>query len=979
MFDPDLPRVFGVAPGCDFPNTLVMGLQSRMAGRAPQDMASVTLFVNTARMRRRIVDIFTAEGASFLPKLRLITDIDQDPMVDLPAPIPPLRRRLEMATLISALLDAQPKLAPRSAIFDLADSLAKLMDEMQGEGVLPENLAALKVDNFSEHWEHAQTFLKIVAPLYADGLDAEARRRNAVCQISGFWAHNPPSGPVIIAGSTGSRGTTALFMQAVAKLPQGALILPGFDFDQPEQVWSEMDDALTAEDHPQFRFRRLMDGLNIAPKDIQSWTPNVPPAPDRNQLVSLSLRPAPITDQWLQEGPQLPDLPNATQDITLIEATTPRAEALAIALVLRQAAQDGVKAALISPDRNLTRQVSAALDRWAILPDDSAGRPLGLTAPGRFLRQVAELFVERVTPDRLLALLKHPLTQSGDGRGQHLKLTRDLELKLRRSGPAFPTADDIQKWAKTQKNADDWASTMSCIFDALQDHRPQPLSDHVVRHRILAEKLAQNGDKTGELWQKAAGIAALSLMDDLAAQAPYGGAISAAEYRQLFAALIQQGEVRESVLPHPNIMIWGTIEARVQGADLVILGGLNDMVWPRLPDPDPWLNRKMRKEAALLLPERQIGLSAHDYQQAMGAPRVVISRAIRNAEAETVPSRWLNRLTNLMEGLPIKNGPLALAQMRARGDRWLKMAAALDAPTADMVADPRLAPAPRPAPQPPTALRPQSLPLTAIEKLIRDPFEIYARYILRLYPLDPLRPTANARDRGIVVHKILQKFVNERPLDEMRQVARQRLMGIASDLLTQEIPFPAMRTLWLAKLDRVADHFLTQDGLHAGTTLAVESKGRMALDGVIFELYGTPDRIDRLPDGRLHLIDYKTGQTPTAAQQKSFAKQLLLAAAMAERGGFAPLDPSEVALITYIGLGAGDKVVEKPVTSDELNEEWGKLIQLIGSYMQRKTGYTARRALFETRIEGRYDHLARFGEWQMTDRAVPRPVGKDVT
>jgi inactivated superfamily I helicase len=212
-----------------------------------------------------------------------------------------------------------------------------------------------------------------------------------------------------------------------------------------------MDDVLTAEDHPQFRFKRLMDGLGFAPQDVQKWTDCQPPAAGRNQLISLSLRPAPITDQWLSEGPTLPDLISATQDITLIEAMTPRAEALAIALILRHAAAQGQKAALISPDRNLTRQVTAALDRWALIPDDSAGRPLALSAPGRYLRQIAGLFTERLTPDRLLALLKHPLTASGGDRGLHLKLTRDLELNLRRFGPAFPTAQDVMTWAKGQK------------------------------------------------------------------------------------------------------------------------------------------------------------------------------------------------------------------------------------------------------------------------------------------------------------------------------------------------------------------------------------------------------------------------------------------------------------------------------------------------------------------------------------------------
>lgn len=971
MFDADHSRIFAIPAGCDFPAELVAGLRHRLIGRPPQDMAKITLYVNTARMRRRITDIFTQGGAGFLPKLRLIAEIDQDPALDLTAPVSDLRRKLELANMIAALVSAQPELAPRSAIFDLADSLANLMDEMQGEGVAPSVLAGLKMDKHSQHWEKSQTFLNIIAPLFADG----TRSRAAVLQMAQIWQTTPPDGPVIVAGSTGSRGTTALLMQTVAKLPQGAIVLPGYDFDLPVSVWDQMDDVLTAEDHPQFRFRRLMDLVGIAPNDVQEWTDCRPPAPDRNAVISLSMRPAPITDQWLLEGPNLPDLIDATQDITLIEAMTPRAEALAIAMILRQAANLGRKAALISPDRNLTRQVTAALDRWSLIPDDSAGRPLALSAPGCYLRQIAGLFIEPLTPDRLLALLKHPLTASGGDRGLHLKLTRDLELSLRRYGPAFPTAQDVTLWASTQKTAEAvaWVQAILPIFTALQGGETAPLADHVARHRNLAEQLA--GTDSGGLWQKEAGITALAMMQELAAEAPFGGQIAATEYGNLFDNLIQSYEVRGAILPHPDILIWGTIEARVQGADLVILGGLNDTIWPKLPDPDPWLNRTMRKDAGLLLPERQIGLSAHDYQQAMGAKQVVITRALRNAEAETVPSRWLNRLINLMGGLPTRNGPLALEKMRARGEEWLRLAEALDAPTPQMRADPQLAPALRPAPQPPVAARPSTLALTAIEKLIRDPYEIYARHILRLFPLDPLRPEATAQDRGIAVHRILQRFVLDRPEGETAPQARLRLMRISRDIMRAEIPFPAARALWLAKMDRAADHFLTQDGRQGGVALAVESEGRQALEGLPFTLTGTPDRIDRLPDGRLHLIDYKTGALPTGAMQKSFSKQLLLAAAMAERGGFADLGPNEVALITYIGLGAGQKIEETEITSEILAQEWAKLTTLISRYMQRDTFYAARRALFEQRYERSYDHLARFGEWQMTDRAVPVLVG----
>lgn len=984
MFKGDGPHIFALPPGADFPTVLVAGLREKMAPEPPEAMARVTIFLNTERMRRKVVDIFTASGAGFLPKLLLVTELGNDPRLALPLAVPALRRRLELSQLISGLLDVQPDLAPRAALYDLSDSLATLMDEMQGEGVLPATIAELDVSNHSDHWARTKSFLQIISPYFLDGAspDADARQRMAVLGLTKMWQAAPPRDPIIIAGSTGSRGTTALLMQAVCELPQGALVLPGYDFDLQPLAWLAMNDAMTAEDHPQYRYRRLMDLLHFEPQQVQHWQTVSPPSPARNQLISLSLRPAPVTDQWLIEGPKLPDLIAATNGITLIEAPSQRTEALAIAMILREAAENGTKAALISPDRNLTRQVTAALDRWSILPDDSGGRPLGLSAPGRFLRHVAGLFGEKLTADQLLIVLKHPLAAAGVNRGSHLLFTRALELSLRKHGPAFPKPEGIVAWAGVQKDQScvAWANFIAGAITDLEAMQRQPLIDCVSQHRIVAERFARGTALagSGELWEKPAGIAALTLMNELAFEAHNGGSFSAVEYRDLFTALINKGEVREAVQAHPNIMIWGTLEARVQGAELVILGGLNDSIWPKMPEPDAWLNRDMRKKSKMLLPERQVGLSAHDYQQAIAAPRVVLTRAARNADAETVPSRWLNRLTNLMSGLPGRHGPEALQGMRDRGKTWLNLVQILERPTPEMTANPRLQPAHRPAPQPPVSVRPDRLSLTRIERLIRDPYAIYAQHILRLRPLDPLRQAPNARDRGVIVHAVLEQFVKNRPEGENRTDARRRLMLIAQQVLTSETPFPAARALWMAKLDRAADHFLTQDSKNGGIALAVETEGSLKVGSLNFTLFGTPDRIDRLPDGTLQLIDYKTGSPPSKPEQTSFAKQLRLAAIMAEKGGFSDLGPSEVSRISYIGLGSGDKAIDDTLTPEMMQEDWTRLIVLIGHYLTVETGYASRRAVMKDTFAGDYDHLARYGEWQMTDRAVREIVGQRV-
>lgn len=979
MFRPDTPRLFGLPPGVDFPAALVAGLRARLEGQPPEAMGRVTLYLNSARMLRRVRETLAASGPGLLPRLRLVTDLSGNLILPgLPPAVPSLRRKLQLTVLIGRLLDREPDLAPRTAIPDLAESLAALLSEMQVEGVEPAAIAALDVSDFSAHWERTRAFLSIVAPFFADPAapDGEGRQRRLVEHLEQLWADHPPQDPVIVAGSTGSRGTTALFMAAVARLPQGAIVLPGVDPDMPGPVWDRLDDVLTAEDHPQFRFKRLADRLSLHPKDIARWAPDTPPSPARNRVISLALRPAPVTDQWLVEGAQLPSLPEALGGLTLIEAQTPREEALALALILREAAETGRKAALISPDRVLTRQVAAALDRWGIVPDDSAGVPLNQSAPGRLLRQVVRLFGQRLSADRLLALLKHPLAASAMARGEHLLLTRNLELRLREKGPVFPTGADLLAWGAAQKEpfALGWATALAGVVDAVAGPATLPLADHVRRLRLVAERLARGPapEGTGGLWEKAAGAEALAFLSALEAEADHGATVTAGEFRDLFDSLIATRQVREPVLAHPTITIWGTIEARVQGAELVLLAGLNDGIWPPLPPADPWLNRRMRAQAGLLLPERRIGLSAHDFQQAIAAPQVVLSRAKRNAEAETVPSRWVNRLVNLISGLPDRNGPEALRQMQGRGQMWLDLARAMDRPKADPPED--LRPAPRPAPRPPLAARPKELSLTRVEVLIRDPFAIYADKVLRLRPLKPLRRLPDARDRGTVIHEVLERFVRERPEGETPEDARARLLALTEAVLADQVPWPAERLIWAARMRRAAGHFLAEDSA-GGVTRLLEARGELRLPGLDFLLFGTPDRVDEMPDGRLALFDYKTGTPPTKKQMKSYAKQLHLAALLAVEGGFRTLGPMEVARIAYIGLGGDGKKEEAEITPEVIAEVREGIRRLVMAYARRDQGYASRRAVFSDRQQGDFDHLARYGEWEMTDPPIPQTVG----
>lgn len=975
MFEPQShPRVYGIAPGIDVAQSIVDGIVDRMRNHPPEAMARVTLILNTKRMARRVRDLFDRGEAMFLPRILLLGDLEGFLKTPLPDAMPPLRQRLELVRLISLLLDQEPDLAPRSSLYDLAESLGAVMDEMQGEGVSAEDIQTLDISDASGHWERALRFFTIVhhyTSASAEGISQDQRQRLLVQELTTLWQDTPAQHPIILAGSTGSRGATHDLMKAIAKLPQGAVVLPGYDHDLPDRVWARFDDVHDGEDHPQYRFHTLKSELGL--ETMAPWQRDVAPHHAlANRVVSLALRPAPVTNQWLAEGPDLGDLGAAMDHITLLEAPSQRDEAMAIAMRLRQAAQDGQTAALITPDRMLTRRVTAALDRWGIVPDDSAGMPLHLSPPGRFLRHVGDLFCQPLTSEMLITLLKHPITHTGGARNIHLRLTREFELTLRQNEISHPDAAFLDQWAIKQDDAEAtaWIGWIKSAFLSRTCTQNHALSALIETHITLAQTIAEGScpNETHGLWQEAAGRKAEAVMSDLRDNAEFGGAMTYRDYMDMVAALLSRGEVRDRDAPHPRILIWGTLEARVHGADLLILGGLNEGSWPQAPSADPWLNRKMRKEAGLLSPDRRIGLSAHDFQQAIAGKEVWLARAKRNDEAETVPARWLNRITNLLLGLPNQGGSQALAEMRDRGEDWLGMVKTIEATT-------RIPNAPRPSPCPPVPARPRKLAVTEIERLRRDPYAIYAKHVLRLKPLPALIQTPNPGMRGTVVHKILEEFIKD-VVQDPETLSVAHLLHVSETILAENVPFASTRLAWQSYMERIAPRFIygEEQRQKRGKPIKFEGYGRITLDEIDFTLFGFADRIDRDPLGPLRIYDYKTGTLPSIKQQGEYNKQLLLEAMIAEEGGFEDVTANEVIEAVYIAISHDKKDVPALLNKYPIRDVREKLVQLISKHLELDHGFTSRRAMEHDRDQRDYDQLARFGEWDGVDMPTPQEV-----
>jgi len=959
------PHIFGTQSNQNFPEALLAGLTKKLEGCPPEDWAQVIIYVNTRRMQRRLYQLFLDGPARLLPTIRLITDIANDPsLTDLPMPIPTLKRRLEITQLVRELLDRVQDLAPRSAVFDLANSLAALMDEMQGEGIEPKALKNLDISDVSGHWERALQFINIVQGYFEDGAipDTETRQRACVLALAKGWKVSPPNHPIIMAGSTGSRGTTFQLMLAIAGLPQGAVVLPGFDFDMPSSVWDKLSDPNTGEDHPQFRFSHLLNSLGIKAKQVEPWTGDATTSSARNKLISLAMRPAPATHHWQKEGPNLKNLDEATSEITWLEAPDQRIEAMAISLRLREATETGESAAVITPDRNLTRRISSILAAWNITADDSAGVPLSLTAPGRFLLHVLELAQPQITPEGLLILLKHPLAHSGSDRGQHLLNTRELEIYLRRKGPAFLSPKSLLKWANDKDLYLTWVNWLiSCVFS----HWPigsQPMESWLDHHCAIAKRLSDGPSETeGKLWEQAPGRDTKKVIDELLLHGTAAGDLDLFDYSSILHGVLGTSETRDQNITHSNILIWGTLEARVQSADLVILAGLNDGAWPEPPTPDPWLNRNLRLQAGLLLPERKIGLSAHDFQQAIGAKSVWVTRALRSDDAETVPSRWLNRIENLLSGLNKQGGGNWLQDMRRRGADWLELVEQIEiAPSVD--------PTPRPSVAPPIHTRPIQLAITDVKHLIRDPYAIYAKHILGLKRLDPLKKSPSAPLRGTVIHDILEAFIKAGPWRTAEQ-AKIKLLELSQTMLEDLVPWPTARRMWQARVVRFADWFTKGEILRQADLLSSHTEvwGRATVTDTGFTLVGKADRVDVLHDGTARIYDYKTGPLPSSAQQLHFDKQLLLEAEILQQGGFEGLNVLQVAEATYIGVGNELKLAKAPLGEDEV---WVKFSKLIKSYQNPDQGYTARRAMLMVDVPSDYDQLARYGEWGTNEQPL---------
>ncbi len=1001
------PLVYSIAAHRGFADALVAGLVPRYREDG-FGLARLTLLVPSSRAARTLSEAFirhageTGEGGLLMPRMIAVGDLDLDEKLgaaldplgasEIPPACDPLQRWLTLGRLIGeerAEEGMEP--LPGRARLNLAREMARTIDrllveekavtDLMGEAVLD------SVAGLAEHWKRSiRLFARVNVRWQAEldvlgQVDAATRRNLLFERAARRWKETPPPHPIVAVGVTSASPALARLLRVVAELPEGAVVLPDLDLAMGEAAWEELglagastepggpvfgaSDALT---HPQYHLKLLLNRMGVNRAEVQQWHRRGIAAADpaRARAISSLFLPAQASRTWSTLEPKERRLGG----VRLMASATIEEEAQAIAMLVRQALDEPAKRiAVVTADRGLARRVAQHLERWNISADDSAGQPLALTPAGRLFGLLAEIAASGPDPARLVAAFGHPLVHGWDDevRRVWLKGLRAFDRELR--GPALaPGMAPLRKAAAEAKVAAWWDEAESLVAPLADWPREIALAEALERLSAAAEAFARVA-----IWEREDGRALGLMVEAVRGQAEaLDTRIETADLGGVLRDAMEAVAVRPGYGGHPRVAIYGLLEARMARADLVICGGLNEGSWPQPPGADALLAPAILRALGVPGAEFRIGLAAHDLAGAMGAPQVILCRSLRDAEGPTLPSRFLLRVEALLgDDLDKEHRERAIPALLPHLDRLR--------PPAD--------PYPRPAPDPAPSLRDVAIRVTALDRLLGDPYQFYAQAILGLKPLQPLSndPFSDPALRGTLVHDILDTWHRAKRDDPGLALAP----FAAAHLAAERVP-PLFRALWQPRLIAALERFelwIAEDAAEKGrTVMASEIDGTMMFDGV--KVMGRADRIDRFADGSLAIIDYKTGRVPSKAEvEAGFALQLGLLGLIAEQGQFVDRKTGEVvqgqaSAFEYWsfkkdeGFGKRETPVKSGnartgLTLDEfLPHHEEKLAFAIGEYIKGRTPFRARENP-DYKGYSDYDQLMRLEEW------LVRMTGKD--
>jgi len=981
-------NIYTIPAGIGFADALAAQIL-REAGDTPEKLAEYRILLPTRRGCRTLRESFLrlSEGKPILlPRLQSIGDMEEDEIsfhiagkdsarefFDLPPSIPKIKRQFLLARAIQgAQREIQDKPIPFSQATGLAVALGHFMDQIHTEGLDMQDLAGIVPEEFASHWQITLDFLKILSQHWPEiqkenGYIDYAQRRNLLIEtLAKHWSETPPQSPVIIAGTTGSIPAVSKLIQAVSAMPQGRIVLPGLDLEIDAEDWDNLDET-----HPQFGLKALLSAIGTDKDHVRLW-PHTPIAiAGKRALLSREImRPAASTHNWTnisQDKSLQQNLLHACESLQYYECDTPQQEAALIALLMRECVETpGKTAALITPDRNLARNVRIHCKYWNIEIDDSAGQELSTCNTAVFLRACLDAARQNAAPVSFLAMLKHSLL-GHDPHAPFAQWLGRIEINALRG---LKPADTLEAIEKAEAETEDGTNIENEIISQLKPiiinynnilKKTHDLSTHLREHIDFCESLLKTlGKDPASLWRGEEGEAIAKLFAELIDHGDIAHALDSEDYAQTLLQLLKAVTVRPTYGTHPRLSILGQLEARLLDKDLIILAGLNEGTWPAGTGHDPWMSRPMRKDFGLPSPERSIGLSAHDFTQCLAHEQVILTRSATQSGAPTVPARWLQRLETILSVFHKDLHNLSQNPYLDWTDR-------LNKPE-------QQTPCARPAPTPPIEARPRQLSVTRIETWLKDPYSIYASAVLKLKALKPLEKQPDAADRGEIIHNVIDRFIKENnAIDDNTP----KLLSNYSQLEMQKIQLDeSSKAFWQTRFDR-AFHWLAaheKSWREHAEPLRTESSGKITLQtaNAPFTLTARADRIDRNKNGGAIIIDYKSGGSYSAKSMESGkTPQLPLEGLILNQGGFA-LDPQITTETLSYWLLSGNKKPGEAKTLDQnidelIDKTQENLVNLIDSFDDESVPYYSLPNLDNAPRYNDYEYLARVKEWSVSD------------
>lgn len=1014
---PRAPEVYTIDFDQPFLNVLARGILDR-AGGDPLKLSDYTILLPTRQACQALRDIFAdlaGDAPAILPRIGTPGDIGtehaslrlaNDPvlsqaLMDIPPPVSRLQRELILAREIMKIPDLATSV---EKAVHLGRELGRFLDDMQRAELDAGAVDGLVPREFSRHWNKTAEFLGIVtktwpAILQDMGKIDPEEYKTAVIRIQTLhWQRMPTPKPVIAAGFTHVTPAVGDLLKTVADLPGGAVVLPGLERDMDPAVWQVLPPM-----HPQAGLKQVTGLLGVEPVTVRDWPVRVSQATSRvanpqasaharRDLLSQALVPASTLAESGMKKTKID--PKALSGMDLIAAGTAQEEANVIALKMRGVLETpGRTAVLVTPDRSLARRVAARLRHWDInVNDTGGGEPLSESPIGTLIRATTAAAVGRLAPVPLLGLLKHPLVTLGEDKADFLaKVHRleDMALRGPRPAPGFAglktrLSEAFGRAARKAAPAapasdaafDTWIERMGKVsrpfVEAMTDANPRPLSELLDIHIRYIESLAATKTMPGSerLWQGEEGRAASRFLSELREVADSMPPLKGADYAGFIESLMGEVQFVSRRPVHPNLKIMTPRDARLIKADVMIAGGLNEGVWPGTPHENPWLSRAMIEQLGLPPPSIAAGQAAHDFVSVVMTPDILMTRSMREGRAQTVASPFVERLETTLEAA-------GLLDKLASRDQLAEINSSLTKPA-------KIKPMAPPAPTPPRKARPSQLPVTAVETLLRDPYAVYARYVLDIRPKEGIDVNPTFRERGTFIHAALEKFVKKYP-DSMPRDAYDQLLQIGSEAFRERKDSPEVQAFWWPRFERIAKWFVDEERHRRrhGRSLATEARGTLEIDigDGVFTLTAVADRIDRTDDDRLVIIDYKTGEVPTQKSvREGLSPQLTLEALIAERGGFAGVEGGTVGGLEYWKLSGGrpaGQVTSIDKDLPRLEEEAFKgLTALMKVFADAATPYLAVPRPAQAPRFNPYRHLERVDEWGDTAGGEARPGGE---